>query len=141
MPAPQKLLQALDDFRSLGDRELQSELLIEYAERFEQVPETVAQRPFANEHRVPACESEAYVWAKRSGEGVQFYFAVENPQGISAKALAVILNETISGAGVEEILSISEDLVYDLFGRNISMGKGQGLMGMVRMVKALAKTV
>lgn len=90
------------------------QLLIDYADRFKEVPEQIATRPFAEDHRVPFCES---------------------------KALAAILDETLSGLPAEQIMGISPDLVFKLFGRNISMGKGQGLMAMVSMVKSAAKQV
>jgi cysteine desulfuration protein SufE len=64
---------------------------------------------------------------------------VENPQGISAKAMAVILDETLSGAPPEQVAEVSPEIVYQVFGRELSMGKSMGLMSMVGMVSALAK--
>lgn len=128
----------LDELREM-DRELKFDLLIEYAERFKDVPPQIAKRPFPEDHKAPACESEAYAWVVFDSKGKsELYFAVENPQGISAKALAVILQENLNGSTKAEIQSLSEDIIYDIFGRSISMGKGQGLMGVVRIVKQLA---
>ena len=46
----------------------------------------------------PQCESDAYVWAlKKPDDTLKLYFAVENPSGVSAKALAAILDKTLSG--------------------------------------------
>lgn len=129
----------------LGELELleQSEkfdLLIELAERFSPVPESVAARPFTADHRVPGCESEVYAWSRPDENGnPRFYFAVENPQGISAKAMAVLIDETLSGESPESIAAIPEESIYTIFGRKLSMGKGQGLMSMIGVVKALAK--
>ena len=123
------------------DQELRFESLIELAGRFKPVEERIATRPFSVEHRVPGCESEAYAWAERTPAGLKFFFAVENPQGVSAKALAVLLDENLSYQPLAEIRSVQPDLVYTLFGRGLTMGKGQGLMGMVQMVKALAERV
>ncbi len=139
MTGLKKMLSVLQEIGELGDRNLQNDLLIEYSERFKSVPDRIATRPFSVEHRVPGCESEAYVWCEMIPEGkVQFYYAVENPHGVSAKALAVFLDENLSGRAPEEVQAVSEEIVYDLFGRNISMGKGQGLMGIIRMTKSLA---
>ena len=121
------------------DQELRFESLIELAGRFKPVDDRIAVRPFSAEHRVPGCESEAYAWAERTPAGLKFHFAVENPQGVSAKALAVVLDENLSGQPISEIKLVQPDLVYILFGRGLTMGKGQGLMGMVQMVKALAE--
>jgi cysteine desulfuration protein SufE len=116
--------------------------LIETADRFEGVPAEICSRPYPKSNLVPACESEAYVFVKKfDDQKIKFYFAVENPQGISAKAMAVILDETLSGSTNKEISNLSEDIVLDLFGGAISMGKGQGLMSMVQMVKYLAANV
>ncbi len=138
-PLPPKLSALLEEMRQM-DEHTRYDLLIEYAERFEDVDPQIATRPFSKKHRVPGCESEAYIWASDlPGNSTKFHFAVENPQGISAKALAVILDETLSGESKISIQAIPADLVYTLFGRTLSMGKGQGLMGMVEMVKFLSK--
>ena len=142
MSIPGALQELLNEFSLLEDRDLRAELLIEWAESFSEVPAEVATRPFSKEQLVPGCESEAYIWSQASSQGaLKFYFAVENPQGISAMALAAILDDTLSGAALEEILEIDNEIVYTFFGRELSMGKGQGLMGMVSMVKTLAKRV
>lgn len=136
---PEKLKDLLDTL-ALMDRAGRIQLLIDIAERFEDVPAKVAERPFGEEHKVPACESEAYVWVQRLENGrPKFYFAVENPQGISAKAMAVILDDSLSGQDPKEIAGVSSDVVYEVFGRELSMGKSMGLMGMVSMVTLSAK--
>jgi cysteine desulfuration protein SufE len=137
---PAKLAELLDTFASTTDRAERTELLIYYADRFQPVPERIAARPFPEAHRVPFCESEAYVWNEMQPEGtLKFYFAVENPQGLSAMALAAILDQTLSGLPPEQAAQVSPDIVLRLFGRDISMGKGQGLMAMVSMVQGLAQ--
>ena len=136
---PKKLAEIIEDIQSITDPYEKSEVLIEYADQFREVPESIATRPFPEEHRVPFCESDAYVWVRQNPDGtLKFYFAVENPQGISAKAMAAILDESLSGQPPEVVAQISPEIVLKIFGQNISMGKGQGLMGMVGMVKNLA---
>lgn len=136
---PQRLSALLAELASIEDRDERSDFLIETAARFSGVPESIAGRPYSELHRVPGCESEAFIFSESApGAGVKFHFAVENPQGISAKALAVILDETLSGCRAEEIQAVREGIIHDIFGATVSMGKGQGLMGMVRMAKALA---
>jgi cysteine desulfuration protein SufE len=71
--------------------------------------------------------------------GLKLYFAVENPQGLSAMAMAAILEQTVSGLPPKQILQINSEIVYQLFGKDLSMGKGAGLTGMVNMVQALAR--
>jgi cysteine desulfuration protein SufE len=75
---------------------------------------------------------------EKNPEKLKLHFAVENPQGISAKSFARILDEGLSGLSAQEIASIPDDIVYQVFGRGISMGKGQGLLGMIELVKLFA---
>ena len=137
---PEKLGEIVDTLALVPDRADRIQLLIDIAERFREVPPRIAVRPFAEENKVPACESQAYVWAERRPDGrLDFHFAVENPQGISAKALAVILEEGLSGAPLAEVAAVPQDVVYRLFGDELSMGKSMGLMAMVSMVRNAAR--
>jgi len=136
---PPRLADVVADFEFV-DRGLRAELLIEYADRFREVPPEVASRPFPESHRTPRCESDAFVWATDRADGtLQLHFAVENPQGLSAKAWAVILDETLSGESLERIVAVDSQVLYAIFGRDLSMGKGQGLMGMLDMVQHAAR--
>ena len=140
MAVPEKLTQTLEMLEMVPDRSERIQLLIDIAERFEDVPPRISRRPFPREHLVPACESEAYVFTEERPDGtLDFHFAVENPQGISAKAMAVILKDTLSGQPLEQVAAVPQDVVYKVFGNELSMGKSMGLMGMVGMVTTLAK--
>jgi cysteine desulfuration protein SufE len=135
---PERLERLLSTLESV-EREDRIQMLIEMAEQFQPVPPRIAQRPFPAEHRVPGCESEAYVWTETQPGGTQSYhFAVENPQGISAMALSEILRDTASGAPLDQVAAVPADIIYRIFGRELSMGKSMGLMGIVNMVRAAA---
>ena len=137
---PDKLASTLDALSMVPDRNERIQLLIDIAGKFQEVPPQVAARPFPEENRVPACESEAYVWAMQQPDRtLKLYFAVENPSGVSAKALAAILDKTLSGLPASDIAQVDASIVEKLFRQNISMGKGMGLMSMVEAVRALAK--
>lgn len=137
MPAGLKAL--VEDFE-FADRTERIDLLIEYADKFEEVPASIAERPFPAENHVERCESDAYVWAEDLPDGtIKYHFAVENPQGLSAKAWAVIMDETLSGQPLEEVADVPCEVVFTVFGKDVSMGKGMGLMGMTDMVTAYAK--
>jgi cysteine desulfuration protein SufE len=140
MAYPVKIQQLLEDLELFDDRMEKYQVLIEYADRFQQVPERIATRPYPESHRAPRCDSEAYIFAEKLKDGkIKYHFAVENPQGISAKAMAVILDESLSGGAPEEAVNLSHDVVFALFGKEISMGKGQGLMGMIDQVRMQTK--
>jgi cysteine desulfuration protein SufE len=136
---PERLETWLATMESL-DRPDRIQMLIDVAGRFPSVPPRIAQRPYPAERRVPGCESEAYVWAEPKPDGtLTYYFAVENPQGLSAMALAAILGNTLSGVPLEKVAAIPADVVFRIFGRELSMGKSLGLMGMVNMVRSAAR--
>jgi cysteine desulfuration protein SufE len=135
----EKLRQVIEMFQMFDPADRTS-MLLSYADQFKEVPPSIATRPFAQSHQVPQCESDAYVWGLKQTDGtLKLYFAVENPSGVSAKALATILDKTLSGLPASEIATVDCDIVEKLFRQNISMGKGMGLMAMVNAVQALAR--
>ena len=137
---PPKLLDLIETLETLPDRADRIQMLIDLAERFEGVPERIAVRPYPEENRVKGCESEAFVWAEPQDDGtVQLWYAVENPQGVSAQSLAVILDRTLSGAPPEEIERVPADVIYRIFGRELSMGKSMGLMGMIGQTRVATR--
>ncbi len=135
---PAKLQEIVEDVSSITDRNERIEYLIELADRFDEVkvsPE-ISVKPHDEEHHVKFCESDAYVWATDRPDGtLDFSFDVLNPQGLSAMAMAVILGDTLSGQPLEQVEAITTDLVFKIFGQEISMGKGQGLMGIINMIR------
>ena len=134
------LQDMLDLMAGITDPAERASVLISFADQFREVPPEVATRPFPRSHQVPQCESDAYAWALRRPDGtLKLYFAVENPSGISARALAVILDKSLSGRPPAEVARVSPDIVERIFRQNISMGKGMGLMSMVLAVQALAR--
>ena len=132
---PAKLNEIVEALSLISNQEERRDILIDYAERYKEVPHEIAIRPFPEENKVPFCESGVYVWTIRQADGtLKFYFAVENPQGISARAMSAILDATLSGERPESIIKVNEDLVYKIFGQSLSMGKNMGLTGIVQRV-------
>ncbi len=137
MPYPEKLQEFLDNLAMFPDRAERIDALISIGQRFKNPDATVV--PRTAETRVPGCESEVFVSSSPEANGRKFLIAVDNPQGISAMALAQIIDENLSGESRSEVEKISEELVFEVFGRELSMGKSLGLTNMVRMVKEEAK--
>ncbi len=139
---PEKLADLVEDMESITDRHERADLLIELADRFAEVkvPAEIAVKPYDEVHKAPACESDAYVWAIDQPDGtLKYYFDVLNPQGLSAMAMSVILAENVSGQPLDQVIAVSDDVVFKLFGKELSMGKGAGLMGILALVRAEAK--
>lgn len=122
------------------DRTERIQALISIADRFQQVPAEIAVHPYPEERRVPGCESEVFIWAMPNENGtLKFHFGVDNPQGVSAMALATVLDESLSGEPLRDVMSVPDGVVFEIFGSELSMGKSMGLINMVRTVKAEAK--
>jgi cysteine desulfuration protein SufE len=140
MPYPQNVQRVADYFDKISDEQKRIQTLISYSKRFKDVPEEVASRPFDQDHRVPECESDVYIWTHVDDENkVDVYTAVENPQGLSARAFAAVLQKALKDATVEDVEQLDNELVYKIFGKQLSMGKNMGLMGMIQMIKAQAR--
>jgi cysteine desulfuration protein SufE len=138
---PLKLTKLIRAIEAAGDRQERIQLLIDVARRYHRVSSQIANPPYPDEFKVPACESQAYVFPEANDDGtLTFHFAVENPQGVSAMAMAAILGDTLSGAPLEQVVAVSPEIVYQIFGRELSMGKNMGLSGMVSLVKRFAQT-
>lgn len=139
---PGRLAEVVDSLSGL-DRSERIDALIDLAGRFRDVPESVARRPFPAERKVPACESEAYLFSEPLADGtLRFHFAVENPQGLSAKALAVLIDRALSGAPLADVAQAGADpvaVVEAIFGRELSLGKQMGLSGMLQSVQREAR--
>lgn len=129
------LAETIEAFELLTDRQERIEELVRTSRRFQQAQ---FPKPFPEANRVPGCESEAFVWVSGNQAAVELEFAVENPQGVSAMALATILRETLDGRPTSDFSSIPDDLHLRLFGAELSMGKALGLGNMVAVVKARA---
>ena len=137
---PEKLKEFLDELSLVEDQQDRINILIDYADKFKDAPADIAKKPFYNDSKVPFCESEAYVFSKMNEDKtIKFYYAVDNPQGISAKALCAIFDSTLTGEKPEVILKIPVDIVFEIFGRNISMGKNLGLTGILQIMQRQAK--
>lgn len=132
------LVQEFVDLVALsGDRTERIQTLISLSDRYDGAAASGVSRDA--ERRVPGCESEVYLDSAPKGDGIDLLYAVDNPQGVSAMALAVVLREGLAGRPLQEVLQVSENLPFDLFGAELSMGKSTGLTNMVRMAKALAQ--
>jgi cysteine desulfuration protein SufE len=136
MPNPPKLQEHLENLAFFTDRQDRIEALISLADGYRH--KDSAEVPRLESTKVPGCESEVFVAVEPQGGGLAFKYAVDNPQGISAMAMATILEDALSGIPRDEVLGVSEEIVFEIFGRELSMGKNLGLTNMLRVSKQLA---
>ena len=134
---PEKLQEIIEVFEFTPERTERYQLLIDFADKFRPVKEEIASRPFPESNRVPSCESQAYVFYEERPDGLlNFHFAVENPNGVSAKAISAIMQDVASGAPLDEILAIDPDIVFKFFNRDqLGMARSEGLRGIIKFVK------
>ena len=139
---PPKLKEFLENISTIKDETQKIELLVDYADKYKNPAQEIKQPPYPAFCKVPFCESGVYVFTVIQDDNTpKFYFIIENPQGISAKALAVILDRTLSGQPPEQILKVDPGIVYQIFGEHLSMGKNLGLTGMVFTLQSELKTL
>jgi len=133
---PQGLQAALSALGRLDDRSERIEAIMDLSARYGSGAE---RRPDAAAQRVPGCESDAYVWSTPRLDGtLDVHVAVRNPNGVAARALAVLLEEGASGAPLDALRALDEGIVAEVFGEGISVAKAMGLGAIVRAVRALA---
>ena len=138
MNLPPKLAETIENLSFFPDRAEKIQVLISIAERFRPISTDLVSPPYDEAHKVPACESEAYGWAWVEEGKLRVEFAILNPQGISAMTMAVVLRDALNGEDPALAAGLTEDVVYSIFGRELSMGKSAGLMGMVSLVRHYA---
>jgi cysteine desulfuration protein SufE len=76
-----------------------------------------------------------FVQVRADGPGLVVDVEVENPQGISAMAVAAVLQDVLEGLPPAAAAEVPDDLATILFGRELSMGKSLGLNNLVMAVK------
>ncbi len=133
---PEKLNEIVETLSNLPD-EQRIEILIDFAGKLKTVPAEIAEKPYQENCKVPVCESGVYVWVIKNDKGnISLYFAVENPQGLSAKSLCYILDKSLSGKQPQEITGLSEELLNKIYGSGLSIRKFIGLSNILSKVQS-----
>ncbi len=136
MPYPAPIQEFVENLSYIDDRGDRVQALIDLSRSYKPANH---EKPYPADHRVPGCESEVYSWVNLTQDGnLDLEIAVDNPQGISAMALAAIITEGIQNQPPQTAAQLDEELVYALFGKELSMGKSMGLTNLIRQVKAQA---
>ncbi|QYK53128.1 MAG: SufE family protein [Fimbriimonadaceae bacterium] len=133
MPYPEPIQGFIETLSFLEDRADRIQALIELSKSYQPAPH---EKPYPTENRVPGCESEVYTWVSLKEGALDIEIVVDNPQGLSAMALAALLSEALQGKSPSSAESLDGELVFALFGRELSMGKSLGLTNLVQQVKA-----
>lgn len=134
MPYPEPIQEFVENLSFIDDRAERVQALIDMGKAFK--PPAI-EKPYPSENRVPGCESEVYTWVNLNPESkLDIQIVVDNPQGLSAMAMAQLLLEGLQNQPPATANHIDEDLVAKTFGPELSMGKSLGLTNLVRQIKA-----
>ncbi len=131
-PLPASLTQIVQRFQRLSEPKRRYELLIWFAKRLQEFPESDK----VPENKVPGCVSQVYVTATLEDGKVKF-------QGDSdsqlTKGLVALLVEGLSGLTPEEIIQVSLDFIQDT-GLNVSLtpSRTNGFYNIFQMMKQKA---
>src|SRR3954453_7652405 len=132
MPAA---LDAIIAELSDSDRQERIDLLIDFAKNLPPLPERLAAHRDAS-HRVEECQSPVYLFVEMAGDRVALYAdaPIEAP---TVRGFVALLIEGLSGATVEDVLQVRNDLI-DRIGlpEILGMLRVRGLSGVLSRLKA-----
>ena len=128
-------LDAIVTELSEADRQERIELLIDFAKSLPPLPDRLAARKDAA-HRVEECQSPVFLFVELEGGRVAIH--AEAPiEAPTVRGFVALLVEGLSGATVEEVLGVRNDLI-DRIGlpEILGMLRVRGLNGVLRRLKA-----
>jgi cysteine desulfuration protein SufE len=132
---PMSALDALVSELSDADRQERIELLIDLARNLPPLPARLATHKDAT-HRVEECQSPVYLFVELEGDRVAL-FADAPIEAPTVRGFVSLLVEGLSGATVEEVLQVRDDLIERLgLPEILGMLRVRGLTGVLRRVKA-----
>lgn len=130
----------VESFRLLKDEAERLMMLIEFASCYVDPPPAIASRPYPAECKLDSCDCDVYFWAVPREDGrLDFYFAVDCAEGVSAKAFAVILSRSLSGAELAHISQLPVETVSTIFGDLVAPHKKVTLEAMLEAVRQAAQ--
>ena len=127
-------LDAIITELSEADRQERIELLIDFAKNLPPLPPRLAELKDAS-HRVEECQSPVFLFVETEGDRVSVYAdaPIEAP---TVRGFVAILVEGLSGATVEEILSVPSDLIERIgLPEILGMLRVRGLSGVLARLK------
>src|SRR3954462_12673488 len=119
---------------SQADRQDRIHLLLDFAKSLPPLPERLAAHRDAS-HRVEECQSPVYLFVEMVGDRVAL-FADAPIEAPTVRGFVSLLIEGLSGATVEDVLKVPNDLVERCgLGEVLGMLRVRGLSGVLRRVK------
>lgn len=129
-----KLDQLLEEFEDL-DPEESLETLIEFSHDLPELSPERAEQREDSRHLVKECQTPVYLWVDVADDEVQLeaYVTERSP---TVRGYVALLVEGISGAGVEEVAQLPEDLLEPLgLAETLGMTRKRGFSGLLTRIK------
>ena len=117
-----------------ADRQERIELLIDFARNLPALPDRLERLKDA-EHRVEECQSPVFLFVETDGRKVEIHAdaPIEAP---TVRGFVAILVEGLSGASVEDVLSVRSDLIERIgLPEILGMLRVRGLAGILARLK------
>jgi cysteine desulfuration protein SufE len=133
---PPELERVLDAFSRLG-REQTMQALVDYANRFPELPERFAGLSDSDEHKVHECMTPVALFSEVDDGGIRFYADVPR-DAPTIRALLAILMTGLNGRPPEDVLAIPSDFVSRLM-KNVGLStRERGLQAILARMKGQA---
>lgn len=132
-----ELERVLDTFSRLG-REQTMQALVEYANRFPELPERFAMLAASEEHKVHECMTPVALFSEMDNGRIRFYADVPR-NAPTIRALLAILMSGLNDHPAEDVLAIPADFVSRLM-RNVGLStRERGLQAILARMKRHAR--
>ena len=133
---PEKLQEIVDDF-AMASREEKIELLLQYAESLEPLPEALKGERDRMDP-VPECMTPVFVSGEKKDQGIVLHFDIP-PQSPTVRGLASILASGLNGSTPEAILAVPSDFYLQMGLQDaITHQRLNGFTGILAHVKQIA---
>jgi cysteine desulfuration protein SufE len=134
---PPELARVLDVFSRLG-REQTMQALVDYANRFPELPDRFAALAAGEEHKVHECMTPVALFSEVDEGRIRFYADVPR-NAPTIRALLSILMQGLNGRPPEDVLAIPSDFVSKLM-RNVGLStRERGLQAILARMKRHAR--
>jgi cysteine desulfuration protein SufE len=135
MPMPPALDTIVGEL-SEADRQERIEMLIDLAKGLPPLPDRLAHFKDAA-HRVEECQTPVFLFVELEPSGRVALFADVPMEAPTVRGFVALLLEGLTGASVEEVLQVPNDLVERIgLPEILGMLRVRGLHGVLRRVKA-----
>ena len=135
-PLVPELQRVLDLFGDLG-REETMQALVDYANRFPELPERFAARAADDANRVHECMTPVALFSEVEGGRIWYYADVPR-SAPTIRAVLTILTSALNGQPLETVLSVPAAFVSDLMHRVGLSTRERGLHAILARMKRQA---